>query len=268
MATSITNSSITLMVHIDFLTLILALLTAVASGLVGSFALMRKMTLAADSFSHIALPGLGLALLFSFNPVLGGAITLVVGALIIWNIEKFSKLNTDAVIGVLFALSLALGALLFSEAHELMETLFGDITPITPYEFTMGGAIALFIIWFIIKKRRSLVLSLVSKDLARTAGVSPDKLHLWFLLVFALTVLLGMKLLGVLLMGSLIIIPAAAARNVAKNLSSMLIVSSIVAVVSVGTGLVVAQIFAASLGPVIIIIASILFGLTLFARRT
>ena len=75
-----------------------------ASGLVGSFALMRRMTLAGDALSHVALPGIGLALLYSYNPVLGGAITLLVGILIVWKVENLSHLNTEAVIGVLFSL--------------------------------------------------------------------------------------------------------------------------------------------------------------------
>lgn len=62
---------------------VLAAFTAIASGLVGSFALMRRMTLAGDALSHVALPGIGLALLYSYNPVLGGALTLLFGVLIV-----------------------------------------------------------------------------------------------------------------------------------------------------------------------------------------
>lgn len=254
------------MITIELLSFVLAGLTAVASGLVGSFALMRRMTLAGDALSHVALPGIGLALLYSYNPILGGAIVLLVGVLIVWKVENLSHLSTEAVIGVLFALSLAIGALTFTEEHELVETLFGGITPVTPYEFILGSLVAAGVIWFIIKKRHALVLSLISKELAKTASISTSRLHLFFLVAFALTVILGMKFLGVLLMGSLIIIPAAAARNVARNLKSMLILSSGTAVVSVLLGILISRIEGFQLGPVIIIIASIIFVCTLFFR--
>jgi len=251
------------MISIDPYSFILAELTAIALGLVGSFALMRRMTLAGDAFSHVALPGIGLALLYSLNPVLGGALALILGTLIVWRVEKLSHLNTEAIIGVLFAVSLALGALAFEEAHELVETLFGGITPVSVYEFLFGVPIALFVIWFILKNRHALVLSLISKDLAKSAALPTGRLQFLFLVVFALTVILGMKFLGVLLMGSLIIIPAAAARNIAKNLQTMLAISSGVAFVSVLSGMFASQLFAVELGPAIIIIASVFFIATL-----
>lgn len=251
------------MIPIDFYSFILAVLMAVASGMVGSFALMRRMTLAGDAFSHLALPGIGLALLYSYSPVFGGALSLLLGAMIIWKIEKMSSLNTEAVIGVLFTISLAIGAIAIKEEHELMETLFGGAAPVTFSEFLFGSVVAAVVIWFILKHRHALVLMLVSKELAKTASVPIEKLQLRFLLIFALTVILGMKFLGVLLMGALIIMPAAAARNAARNLNGMLIMASLVALISVVFGIFASKFFAVPLGPAIIIIAGISFIITL-----
>ncbi|RJQ36141.1 hypothetical protein C4552_04245 [Candidatus Parcubacteria bacterium] len=239
--------------------LALAALVAVASGLVGSFALMRRMTLAGDALSHVALPGIGLAILYSINPVLGGAITLIIGTLIIWKVERISALNTDAVIGVLFALSLAVGAIAFEEEHELIEALFGGMEPVSGIEFAVGALVGALVIGFILRYRHALVLSLVSRELAKTAAVPIDRLQLGFLIAFALTVIVGMKFLGVLLMGSLIIVPAATARNVATDLRSMLMIASISALVAVLSGLILAIPLAFQPGPVIILIAGILF---------
>ena len=248
---------------IEPLALVLAALTAIASGLVGSFALMRRMTLAGDALSHIALPGIGLALLYSMNPVLGGAITLLVGTLIIWKVEKISSLNTDAVIGVLFAISLAIGAIAFEEEHELVEALFGGMQPIAGLEFAAGMFVGALVIGFILRYRHALVLSLVSRELAKTAAIPIDRLQLGFLIAFALTVILGMKFLGVLLMGSLIIVPAATARNIAGNLFGMLTVASASALIAVVSGLVWAASLGIQPGPMIILIAGILFVLSL-----
>jgi len=91
---------------------ILVLLTALAAGLVGSFALMKRMSLAGDVISHIALPGLGLALLFHFNPLVGAAATLFLGTLLIWRLQQGGTLTTDVAIGVIFTAALASGGLL------------------------------------------------------------------------------------------------------------------------------------------------------------
>ena len=252
------------MIPIESSDLILAVITAIASGLVGSFALMRRMTLAGDALSHIALPGIGLALLYSYNPVLGAGAALLIGSFIIWKVERLSPLNTEAIIGVLFSLSLAVGAIAIKEEHELIETLFGGIAEVAPYEFLFGSLVGVLVIWFILKNRHALVLTLVSKELASTARIPVEKMQLYFLLTFALTVIIGMKFLGILLMGALIIIPAAAARNIAKNLNGMLISACVISLISVVSGIFASQIFTLQLGPAIIIIAGILFLGALF----
>lgn len=255
------------MADIETYKLILALLMAVASGLVGSFALMRRMTLAGDAISHIALPGLAIAILFSINLVVGAGATLLIGALLIWKIESISKLNTEAVIAVLLALSLAIGEIMIKDEDQLIKLLFGSGSGIGWSDFIVGSLMSILIIIFILKKRYALTLSLISKDLAKTVGVNNERLQLSFIIIFSLTVLLGLKFLGVLLMGSLIIIPAAIARNIATNLNSMLITASLMAVTSVAMGMVFAQTFNLSLGPAIVSVAGTLFFLTLIFRK-
>lgn len=248
--------------------LALAVLVALASGMVGSFALMRRMTLAGDALSHVALPGIGIALLYSFNPVFGGAIALLAGAFLIWKVERLTPLNTEAIIGVLFSLSLAVGAIAIKEEHELIETLFGGITAVTFPEFLFGMAVGAFVIWFIFVNRHALVLTLVSRELAKTARISVERLQLYFLFTFALTVIIGMKFLGILLMGALIIIPAAAARNVARSLNGMLVCASGISLISVVSGLFVSAWLGVQPGPAIIIIAGMLFVATLLFHLT
>ena len=104
--------------------LILMLLTALAAGLVGSFALMKRMSLAGDVVSHIALPGLGLALLFHINPLIGAAAALFLGTILIWHLQEGGTLTTDVAIGVIFTAALAIGTLV-TPSEDLIEALFG-----------------------------------------------------------------------------------------------------------------------------------------------
>ena len=255
------------MIQAEFYNIALALLMATASGLVSAFALMRKMTLASDVMSHIALPGLGLALLYGFNPILGGATTLLLGVLLLWKIESVSGINTDAVIGVVFAVSLAVGTLITPQ-EDIIEALFGGMSAISLWEFIIGVVASCLVIVFILKKRHALTLALVSKDLAKTTGINTRRLNLYFLLIFAITIILGLRYLGVLLMGSLIIIPPAIARNLAENLNGMLLLSVLTAILSMAIGLFIASVYNLALGPVVIGIAGVIFLLTLFLKKS
>lgn len=247
-------------------TVALMFAVAAASGLVGVFALMRKMTLASDAISHVALPGLGLAVLLNINPLIGGAAALLLGVLLIWLIERRTEISTETVIGVVFSASLAVGSLLTPD-EELIEVLFGGVRAPSLLELVLGMIAALGIIAFIVRMKERLTLALVSDDLATVSGVSVSRMNLWFLLVFALNVILGLQFLGVLLMGSLIIVPAAAARNLGRSLNSTLLIAMSAAVGSVGIGYFVATVYGFALGPIIISIAAALFFASLAAGR-
>src|SRR5512145_3031316 len=113
--------------------LVLSVAMAIAAGLVGSFAVMRRMTLASDAISHVALPGIGLALVFGVHPALGAAAALVLGALLIWGLEGRTRIATETLIGVVFSTALAVGGLLAS-GEELIDALLGSPRALTHQE--------------------------------------------------------------------------------------------------------------------------------------
>ncbi len=244
----------------------LALLTAAAAGLVGSFALLKKTVLAGDVMSHIALPGLGLAILFKINPLIGGAATLFVGTVLIWQLQKTTGLSTDAMIGVIFAASLAVGALL-TPSEDLIEALFGGFGNMSLAEFLIGALAAGFVIGFILKYKNRLILALFSPDLAAVSNVNISRLNLSFLLIFSLTIILGLRFLGALLVGALIIIPAAIGRQLTHTLSAFLAVSSVASVISVGAGILISSSYRLTPGPTIISVAAVIFLLSLTKKQ-
>jgi ABC-type Mn2+/Zn2+ transport system permease subunit len=91
--------------------LILSVGMAVAAGLVGCFAVMRRLTLAADAISHVALPGIGLALIFHSQPMVGALAMLIVGTVLIWALESHTKMPTETIVGVVFSVALAIGSM-------------------------------------------------------------------------------------------------------------------------------------------------------------
>ena len=250
----------------DLLYIVLAIGMASAAGVIGSFAIMRRLALASDPISHVALPGLGAALLLQINPFLGGAFTLLAGAVIIWQLEKRTDLSTDVLIGVIFSLALAVGTLI-TPSEELIETLLGSCTAIALPEFIIGLLASVGIIGFVLYQKPKFTLAMLSPELAKTSGLNISRLNLYFLLAFVLTILLGLRYLGVLLMGSLIIIPAAVGKNLGKSLNSMIAISAIAAILAAAIGLLAASKMGLEPGPTIIIAAAALFFLSFFFKR-
>jgi len=248
---------------------ILALLFALAAGVVGCFALMKRMVLASDVISHLALPGLGAAFLVHWNPLAGGAATLFLGTLLIWQLQKKTGLATDAAFGAVFAAALAIGAAV-TPHEDLMEALFGELPQVSLAGFLLGVAATLFVLFAISLARDRLALSVFSPDLAAATGLNVARLDLWFLLLFSLTVLIGLRFMGTLLASALMILPAAAARQLTDNLSHFLLVSSAVSMASVIAGFLLNRyaLHLSTVSPAIVIFATLLFALSLVRKRS
>jgi ABC-type Mn2+/Zn2+ transport system permease subunit len=245
--------------------LVLAITMAIAAGLVGCFAVMRRMALAADALSHVALPGIGVALALHIHPIFGAAAMLFFGALLVWAVEGKARVDTEVVIGVLFSAALAVGSMLTS-GEDLVEALFGGAGALSWPEILFGIVAAALVVAFVVTQRNRLVVMLVSPDVARTAGINVRRLNLLYLLTFALTIALGLRYLGVLLMGALIIIPAATAKRLAKNLTQMLLIAVGVAVVATVVGTWMASWLHRETGSLIVTVAACIF-LLCFLRR-
>jgi zinc transport system permease protein len=224
------------------------------------------MTLASDAISHVALPGIGVAIALKANPVLGGLAALFLGTLLIWALEHKTRIPTEAIIGVVFSAALAVGSMITS-GEELIEALFGAEKAPSAVEVVVGLAAAGLVIAFILRAQSRLVIALVSADLARTAGVDVARINLLFLMAFALTVALGLRFLGVLLMGSLIIIPAATAKHLARSLNGMRATAAGIAMAATLGGSLAAPKLGLETGPLVIAVAAVIFFASLLKRR-
>src|SRR5262244_2333707 len=104
--------------------LLMAVVTAAAAGLVGCFAVMRRMALAGDALSHVALPGIGVALALHIHPLFGAVAMLLFAGLLVWAIQDRSHLALETIIGVVFSGALAIGSLM-TTGEDLIDALFG-----------------------------------------------------------------------------------------------------------------------------------------------
>jgi ABC-type Mn2+/Zn2+ transport system permease subunit len=241
-------------------------LIAAAGGVLGTFALLRRMALVGDALSHVALPGIALAIIFNFNPLLGSLACLILGTTLIWAVEHKTKLPVDTLVGIFFTLALAIGAIITPD-EDIMHALFGDIATINAADFLIASGASLAIIIALLVIHRRLTLTMISTDLALSLGANPHVLEFLFLMIFALTVAIGIKFTGALLMGSIIIIPAAAARNLAVSMHSYMALSAFFGVVSAASGIAIANYYALSPGPVFVLISGAIFFISIFFRR-
>lgn len=248
------------------LQLVVVILIGIGAGYLGSFMVLRRMSLVGDALSHVALPGIALALIWDFNPFFGAFAALFLATVGVWILEKKTELPSETLVGIFFTLSLATG-LLLTPKPELLEALFGDISAVNGTDFliTLISVTAIVAIVSIIN--RGLIISTLSKDLAKSMNISVDKINFIFLALVSLVVALGLKVAGTLLMGSLVIIPAAAAKNVSISISGYIFLAALFgALASIG-GIFMAGLLSIPAGPSIVIMGGLIFLATLVFKR-
>ncbi len=245
--------------------IVLGLATALAAGVVGSFGLMKRMTLAGDVVSHLALPGLGAAFLWKVNPIAGAAVTVALGIVLIHQLERRSGLAIETAIGVVFVAALAAGALL-TPREDLIDALFGGFGAIRTIELAIGLLGCAAVIGTLYAMRHKLILIIFSPDIARSLKIDVDRVNFLYLCTFGATILIGLRFLGALLVGAMIIVPAATARRLATSLNRFIVLSAAISMLSVGAGFIAARYSHLALGPCIVGVASAMFALSLLKR--
>ena len=238
-----------------------------ASGYLGSLMVLRKMSLVGDALSHVALPGLAVGLLWNVNPFFGAFGALFLAIILIWLVENRTKLPTETLVGIFFTLSLAIGLIITPEP-ELLEALFGDISQTVPLEAVLAVIFSAIAIAAVHKIYGRLVLGTMSNDLASSVGIKTKKIDFIFLLIVALIVALGIKIVGTLLMGALVIIPAAAAKNLSRNLTAYAGLSALFGLISAAGGVYLASLLNFSPGPIVVLTSAAIFFLSLIFKKS
>ena len=245
---------------------LIALLVGAASGSVGAFIILRRMALVGDALSHVALPGIALALFYGIDPFWGVIVFLLGASLIIWRLESQTKLPTDAIVGLLFTTSIAIGVLTIPNP-EIVESLFGEFSKLPwNFFFFLSGTAAVLTITTFLFARQFLFIT-ISPEMAKVGKIG-DGWRLLLLLTFSMTVAIGIKLVGALLMGALTIIPASIAKNITKNMSAFMLSATLLGAGIAATGTLLAHYFSFLPGPTIILLGAALFIISLVFKKS
>lgn len=248
-----------------FLLLITGSAVAAAAGFVGSFMVLKRLSLVGDALSHVALPGMAVALLLGLHPMVGALFALTLAVLGIWFIQNRSSVYPDALVGLFFTASLAIG-ILITPQPDLLEALFGDIQKITLPESLLAIGVSIAVIFITRLISRHLALATISEELAKSTGISVKSTNLVFYLLVGTVVALGVKFVGTLLMGALVIVPAASAKNISRSFNCYFILSIIFGIVSSVLGILISVFFSIPPGPAVVLTSISIFLLTFLLK--
>lgn len=244
---------------------------ALITGPLGCFIIWRRLSYFGDTIAHSALLGVVIAYAMNFNLILAVFAVSCFIALSLLFLQKRTNLPDDALLGLLAHSVLAIGLVLLGILSfiriDLMGLLFGDILSvnITDVLFVwIGGSIVLIVLILI---WRPLFAATVNLELAKAEGLNVDLANAIFTILIASVIAISIKIVGILLITGLLIIPAAASRNLSSTPIQMAIISSVIGLVSVVLGLQTSMIWNSSTGPTILAIALGVFILTLIPLK-
>ncbi|MCB1755233.1 MAG: metal ABC transporter permease [Gammaproteobacteria bacterium] len=246
----------------------------VASSL-GCFVVWRRMAYFGDSLAHSALLGIALGLMTGINLNLGILIVCALfAAALIWMQQK-QVLATDTLLGILAHASLSIGMVVISfmgyPGFDLHSYLFGDILTVQPQDlwWIFGGGVVVLVL--LVFYWSSLTLMTISEDIARAEGVNTFIANLVLMSLMTIVVSISIRIVGILLVTSMLIIPAATARQWANSPEAMAIIASVFGVIAVIAGLLTSMFLDTPSGPSIVTAAALvfmlMFSLAMLRRR-
>lgn len=251
--------------EVSVFSVVIGIFVGLSAGYLGSLMVLKRMALVGDALSHVALPGLALGILFNFNPFIGAFLFLFGSALVVWHVERITKLSVETIVGAMFTLALAVGILIIPQP-DLLEALFGDITKVTLTDTIVAVVVGLFAVLLTKTIYNKMILGMISEELATSSGISVARTNLVYLLLVSLVVAIGIKIVGSLLVGFLVIVPAATAKNVSSSLFRYALLSSAFGVVSSVSGVLLSAYLELPSGPLVVLSGVAVFLAAVLAR--
>ena len=240
---------------------------AFVTGPLGCFVIWRRLSYFGDTLAHSALLGVLLSISLNINVSLTIFVVSSLVALILLRLEKSTNLAGDSLLGLISHSSLAIGLVILGFLSfirfDVLGVLFGDILSVNTNDLLfiwIGGGLILAVLFYIWKP---LFASTVNYELAEAEGMNPERVNAIFTILLAALIAISIKMIGVLLITGLLIIPTAMARNLSNNPKQMVVLSIIGGLLSVFIGLYASFEINTASGPSIVVVALILFILSL-----
>lgn len=241
------------------------LMIGIIAPIIGVFIVLRRLSLIADTLSHVALAGVAAGLLFRTYPVAGALVASLVGAVGIERLRGSGRLFGEAALAVFLSGGFAVAVVLISLARgfntDLFSYLFGAITVVQPVDLWVIFALGLVVLVAVGILHKELFAITFDEEAARVQGVPVETLNLLLTILVALTVVLAMRIVGILLTSALLVIPTITALRVARNFRYTMWIAVFCSLFAVVAGMTVSFYLDIAAGGAIVLMALLLFGI-------
>jgi len=255
--------------------LLAGLLAAIACGIVGVYVVVKKVVFISGGIAHASFGGIGLGYLVGINPVLGAMVFAIASSLGIGLITRRTRLPEDTAIGILWAMGMALGIIFIGlapgYAPDLFSYLFGNILTVPFFDLMLMLILDVVIIVVVALLYKGFLYLSFDEEFSTVSGVPTEKLYLLLLCLIALTVVVLIRVVGIILVIALLTIPAALARQFTHNLKNMMLLAISAGVVFTFSGLWISYVLNLASGATIILVSGtvlfISFGINKLRSR-
>lgn len=240
---------------------------AVTAPLIGNFLVVRRYSLMADTLAHVSLAGVAIGLLTKQQPLLTAVLASVAAAVAIETLSKNKKIFGESVLALFLSGSLALATIILSVSGgfnvDLLSLLFGSITTVTVNDLWFIVGLAVLVIAAIGALYKELFFASFDEQVAAAAGLRTRVINLILVVLAAITVSLAIRIVGILLIGALMVIPAITAMQYRVSFKRTMALSILFSLVAIVTGLVISFYLNLPSGGTIVMIALTVFFLSL-----
>jgi zinc transport system permease protein len=255
--------------------LMAGLLAAVACGIVGTYVVINRIVFISGGIAHAAFGGIGLGYLIGISPVLGAVVFSVPAALGMGLVSKRTKLPEDTAIGILWAIGMALGIVFIGlapgYAPDLFSYLFGNILTVPFSDLALILVLDVIVVVTVVALYKEFLSLSFDEEFGKVTGVPVDALYLMLLCMIALTVVMLIRVVGIILVIALLTVPATLARQITYNLKQMMLLAIIFGAAFTFGGLWLSYVFDLASGATIILFSgSVLllsFGISRLRKR-
>lgn len=239
-------------------------------GLLGTMVVNNKMAFFADALGHSALTGIAIGVILGIkNPIWSMLAFSLMLAVAIIKVKNVNTSSTDTIIGVFASTAVALGVVILSFRGGFTKYsvyLIGDLLSISKIDLLILPIIFIIVIIIWSVAFNKLLLVSVNQLLARSRGINVDFYEYLFTITVAVIVTISIQWVGVLIISSMLVLPAAAARNISSNIRQYHIYSITIALISGVAGLIISYFLGSASGATMVLIASMFFGITFFVK--
>lgn len=247
------------------------LLVSIACGMIGSYVVVNRKVFISGGIAHAAYGGIGLGYFFQFNPVWGAIIFALISALAMGWIERKTQQRSDTIIGVMWAIGMAIGIILIdlTKGYKagLESYLFGSILTVPPHDILIMLGLDIIILGMIIAFYKELLAISFDSIYASTRNVPVDVLYLILVAAIALTVVMVMQIVGLIMVIALLTIPSAISGQYVKDLKQMMILASVLGMIFTTIGLWLSYTFNLTSGATIILVAGLSYLMSLGVKQ-